>query len=78
MNPETEQMLKRMGFVPAASEPDRESGMVSYCVPHTEFQIEFYPKSGPEALMRAIWKAGGEAKRKEIAKARDAYHALLS
>lgn len=76
MNPETESILKAMGFVLGDSESD--DGACMYFIPRTEFAVHIYPFFTPVSLLHALWEAGGEARKKEINKAREAYLATLT
>jgi hypothetical protein len=42
------------------------------------FSVKIFPSTSPLALMQAIWNAGAEEKKQEIAKAREAYLAVLA
>lgn len=75
MNPETEAILKAMGFV--VSDAESDDGSVMWFVPRTEFHVHVFPFFTPVSLMHALWQAGGEARRKEICAARDAYLSTL-
>ena len=77
MNPVTESILKAMGLVAGDSTPDPVDGMISFFVPRTPFHIRIFPAASPKDLLPAIWAAGGEAQKKEIRKAHEAYLATL-
>lgn len=82
MKPETLQILEQMGFIPFDSEPDRDDGTLTWFIPDAQrkprFAIKLFPTTAPLALMQAIWNAGAEEKKQEIAKAREAYLAILA
>lgn len=71
MNPETEAVLKAMGFV--AGDAERGGDAVMYFVPHTDFHVHVHPSFTPVSLRHAIWNKGKEAARDEIRKAHQSY-----
>lgn len=82
MKPETLQILEKMGFIPFDSTPDRDDGTLTWLIPGAQrkprFSVKIFPSTSPLALMQAIWNAGAEEKKQEIAKARAAYLATLA
>ena len=82
MKPETLQILEQMGFIPFDSAPDPDDGTLTWFIPDAQrkprFSVKIFPKTAPVALMQAIWNAGAEEKKQEIAKARVAYLATLA
>jgi hypothetical protein len=82
MNAETEAILKAMGLIPFDAEPDPEDGTITCFKPETsgrpKLVVKIFPGTTPLGLFQAIWNAGGEAKKLEIAKAREGYLATLA
>ena len=82
MKTETLQILEQMGFIPFDSTPDRDDGTLTWFIPDAQrkprFSVQVFPTTSPVALMQAIWNAGAEEKKQEIAKAREAYLAVLA
>ena len=82
MNPDTEQLLKQMGFFPFDAKPDPEDGKITWFIPDAgkrpRFSIQLFEKASPSAVMHAIWNAGAEEKRKEIAKRHADFVAALA
>lgn len=82
MNEDTENILKQMGFIPFDSVPDRDDGMLTWFIPdpvnRPKFSVKVFPITTPVGLFRAIWLAGAEEKKQEIAKAHSAYLATLA
>ena len=81
MNPETEAVLKKMGMIPFDSSPDRDDGTITYFMPEAtrrpRFSIKIFPTTSPAGVCDAIWQAGREEMRCEIATARAAYLTTL-
>ncbi len=81
MNPETEAVLKKMGMIPFDSMPDRDDGTITYFMPEASkrprFNIKIFATTSPAGVLDAIWHAGREEMKCEIAQAREAYLATL-
>jgi hypothetical protein len=82
MNPDTAAMLKAMGLIPWDTTPDAEDGTLTYFIPsisrRPQYSVKVLPTTPPSALFLAIWQAGGEARREEIAKAHQTFLAALA
>lgn len=82
MKPETEAVLKAMGMIPFDATPDRDDGTITYFAPEAShrprFSIKIFPTTSPAGVFAAIWQAGREEMKSEIAKAREAYLATLA
>ena len=82
MKTETLAILEQMGFIPFDTTPDRDDGTVTWFIPDAQhrprFSVKLFPTTTPVGLMQAIWRAGAEEKKQEIAKAHGAFLDFLA
>ena len=82
MKTDTLAILEQMGFIPFDNQPNRDDGTITWFIPDAlqrpRFAVKVFPTTTPAGLMQAIWRAGSEEKKQEIAKTHAAFLASLT